>query len=180
MAASSLAGFPEKTKAKRKSGRARAALPEVYSESCSELEFHAKPCIERVLEIQRGQEIGVGKWGLEAEITVLIAQRHRTHGVGDVEHVCQQVNGGALRQLVDIFRVQVDPTRERRASLAAAAANWNFTLVAVHRVVSKYADGRSAECAYTGAQRQAREPAGLEGVAAEKIDDLMPFGIQRA
>src|SRR5262249_56555930 len=76
MAASSMAGFPGRKKAKRKSGRARAALPEVYSESCSELELDREPRIERVLEIQWRQEIGVGEWGLGARIAVLITQRH--------------------------------------------------------------------------------------------------------
>src|SRR5215813_3629781 len=180
MAASSMAGFPGRKKAKRKSGRARAALPEVYSESCSELEFHGEPRVERVLEIQWRQEIGVGEWGLEAEIAVLITQRHRAHGVSDVEQVGQQVNRPTFRQLVGVFRVEVDSARERHAPLAATAADGHFALVAVHRVVGKFTDRRSAEGADAGPQRQALESAVLPGIAAEEVDDLMPFCVQRA
>src|SRR6516164_10560708 len=92
-----------------------AALPEVYSESRSELELHIEPAVERVLEVDRGPEIGVGERRLEAQVAVLIDERNR-HRVGDVEQIGAEVKRPALRHLARIFRVHVDGAGDGRAS----------------------------------------------------------------
>src|SRR5215472_8529836 len=114
----------------KRSQGGHAALPEVYSESRSELQLHVEPGVERVLEVDRGLEIGVGERRLEAQVAVLIDERGRLR-VGVVEQISAHVNGPALRHLARIFRVHVDGAIDRRASQASASAQRNFTLVAV-------------------------------------------------
>src|SRR5215472_5071989 len=163
----------------KRSQGGHAALPEVYSESRSELQLHIEPAVERVLEVDRGPEIGVGERRLEAQVAVLIDERDR-HRVGDIEEVGAEVKGPALRHLARVFPVQVDGAGDRRASQASAAALRNFTLVAVRGMVGKYADRCSALNVHTGSYREALGHAVVKGVTHEEAGDVMPFGIERA